>query len=338
MLDYFRTLNERVGAGWNRFWYTPTDPLTLCTLRVCVGLIATYTIFAYSFDLISLFGPDGLLPASVVRSMQEGRVRFSYLDYVQSPGQLWAVHVIGLAVMVLFTAGFVTRVTSVLALVVFLSYTHRAIMLTSQFEPIVAFLLFYLCLGPSGACLSVDRWLAVRKRGPADAGAVAPSYGATIACRLIQVHLTVVYLMMALGKFSAIVWWNGTAAWWLMINSRDPLVSFSSLRDQAIAENSSSIGSRTAIYLVNAWTHVILAYELFFSVFAWNRLTRPLILAIGVLVWGLVAVLTGLVSFAVIMVVANLAFLSPDQTRRLLGAIGYRPTVAQPVTAARAPS
>lgn len=326
MLDYFRMFNERVGTGWNRFWYTPTDPLTLCTLRVCVGLIATYTIFTYSFDLLSLLGPDALLPTSVVRSMQEGRIRFSYLDYVHSPGQLWTVHALGLAAMILFTVGFATRVTSVLALVVFVSYAQRAIMLTSQFEPILAFLLFYLCLGPSGAYLSVDRWLAARRRGPADAGVVAPSYAATIACRLMQVHLTVVYLMMALGKFSAIVWWNGTAAWWLMINSRDPLVDFSGLSDQAIAENSSPVGSRAAIYLINAWTHAILAFELSFPLLAWNRISRPLILAIGVLVWSLVAVLTGLVSFALVMVVANLAFLSPEQMRSLLGLIGYRPT------------
>ncbi|HEY5312051.1 MAG TPA: hypothetical protein VIK18_06005 [Pirellulales bacterium] len=331
MSDYFRTLSERLGAGWNRFWFTPTDPLTLCALRVCVGLIATYTIFTYSFDLLSLWGPDALLPTGVVRSLQEGRVRFSYLDYVHSPAQLWTVHALGLAVMVLFTVGFATRVTSVLALVVFVSYAHRAIMLTSQYEPIIALLLFYLCLGPAGAYLSVDRWRAARRRGPTSAVAlVAPSYAATIACRLIQVHLTVVYVMMALGKISAIVWWNGTAAWWLMINSRDPLLDFSDLRNRAIAENSTSVGSRGAIYLINAWTHLILAFELSFPLLAWNRLTRPLILAIGVLVWALVAVLTGLVSFALVMVVANLAFLTPDQMRSLLGLVGYRPTAADP--------
>lgn len=325
MSEYFRMLNERVGSGWNRFWYTPSDPLTLCTLRVCVGLIATYTIFTYSFDLLSFFGPDALLPTNVVRSMQEGRTRFSYLDYVSSPGQLWTVHALSLVAMVLFTVGFATRVTSVLALVVFLSYAHRAIMITTQFEPIIAFLLFYLCLGPSGAYLSVDRWLLIRRRGSGDAGVVAPSYAATIACRLMQVHLTVVYLMMALGKFSAIVWWNGTAAWWLMINSRDPLVDFSGLSARAISENSTTIGSRAAIYLINAWTHAILAFELTLPLLAWNRISRPLILAIGVLIWGLVAVLTGLVSFALVMVVANLAFLSPDQMRSLLGVVGYRP-------------
>lgn len=324
MQNYFRTLTEGVGGAWNRFWYTPSDPLTLCVLRLGVGLVATYTIALYGLDLLSLVGPSGLLPEPAIRTLTEGRVRFSFLDYVQTPTQLWVAHAVSLAVMVLFTLGAVTRVTAVLALVVFLSYMQRAIMITSQFEPIVAFLLFYLCLGPSGAYLSVDRWLARRRRGQGSEAAVAPSYPATIACRLIQVHVTVVYVMMALGKVSAIVWWNGTAVWWLMINSRDPLVDFSSLREHAIQENYTSVGSRAATYLVNAWTHAIIAYELSFPVLAWNRLLRPLALAAGVLVWASIAVLTGLVSFATIMVVANLAFLSPDQMRRLLGVFGSR--------------
>lgn len=329
MQSYFHELTERIGAGWNRFWYTPSDPLTLSALRLLVGLVATYTISMFTFDLLELFGPDGLLPTNLVQSLQEGRTRFSVLDYVHSPSQLWAVHAASLAILVLFTIGAFTRVTSVLAIVVFLSYMHRALVLTSQYEPIIAFLLFYLCLGPSGAYLSVDSWLARRRRASGTEGrGVAPSVAATIARRLIQVHLTVVYFMMAMSKVSAIVWWNGTALWWLMINGRDPLIDFNWLRSELITENSASDGPRGITYLVNAWTHAILLFELVFPLLAWNRLSRPLILAIGVLVWASVALVTGLASFATIMVVANLAFLTPDAMRSLLSIVGYGPRSA----------
>jgi hypothetical protein len=324
MRTYLHMLIERLGSGWNRFWYTPSDPLVLSVLRVCVGLVATYTVFTYSFDLVDLLGPDGLIPASTMQSLQAGRFRFSYLDYVHGLGPLWTAHLLGLTVMALFTAGVATRVTSVLALIVFLSYVHRAILLTSQFEPIVAFLLFYLCLGPSGAYLSVDGRLAARRGSRGAGGTLPPSYGATIACRLIQIHVTVVYVMMALSKVSGVVWWNGTAAWWLMVNTRDTLLDLSSLRDLATSENSASGGTKGAIYLVNFWTHLIVVFELSFPLLAWNRLTRPLILAIGAAVWASIAVLTGLVSFALVMVVANLAFLSPDQMRSLLSVFGRR--------------
>ncbi len=114
-----------------------------------------------------------------------------------SSSELWAFHLLSLAVLVLFTIGFYTRVTSVLALVVVLSYAHRAIFLTSEFEAVLAFVLLYICLGSSGACLSVDSWRARKKQGVA---APPASYSATISLRLIQVHLTVVYVMMLLGQ------------------------------------------------------------------------------------------------------------------------------------------
>src|SRR5205823_1114818 len=135
-------------------------------------------------------------------------------------------------VLGLFTAGCFTRLTSILSLVVFLSYVHRGPMLTAQVEPIVAFVLFYLCLGPAGRSFSVDGWLAARRgaaasplvpatvarRGvAANQAPVEPpfpgSVAATISVRLIQVHLTVVYAMMGIGKLAGEAWWNGLGMW-----------------------------------------------------------------------------------------------------------------------------
>ena len=64
------------------------------------------------------------------------------------------------AVLVLFTIGAWTRVTSILSLVVFLSDVNRAPMITGLTEPVVAMLLLYLCLAPCGRYFSLDRRLA----------------------------------------------------------------------------------------------------------------------------------------------------------------------------------
>jgi hypothetical protein len=89
-------------------------------------------------------------------------------------------------------------------------------------------------------------------------------------------------------------------------------------------------------YLVNAWTHAIVAFELSFSVLIWNRLTRPLMLAIGVVMWSLLALVTGVIAFSVVMVIATLAFVSPEQMHGLLDCCfarreveGAEPQVAQ---------
>ena len=99
-----------------------------------------------------------------------------------------AVHVVGLAVLVLFTLGFWSRLTSILALVVILSDVHRGPMLTSQFEPVLTMVMCYLCLGPSGASWSLDRRWPVggrRRRWPGrPPRARTPSWAATVSIRL----------------------------------------------------------------------------------------------------------------------------------------------------------
>ena len=67
----------------------------------------------------------------------------------------------------LFTVGLWTRVTSVLALVVAISYAHRVPAATFGLDQINVMLTLYLTIGGSGQALSVDRWLAARRRGAA---------------------------------------------------------------------------------------------------------------------------------------------------------------------------
>jgi len=220
----------------------------------------------------------------------------------------------------LFTIGFYSRITSVLALIVVLSYTHRAIFLTSEFEGVLSFTMFYICLGSSGACLSVDSWRAKKAGKPA----AQLSYSATISLRLIQVHLTVVYVMMLLGQLTAPVWWNGQAAWWLALNTQNALVDLT--------------GQSGHVFLFNLLTHIIVAYELAFSLLVWKPIARPLVLGLGVIVWSIVAVLSGLVLFCLLMLIANLAFVPGSDMRQILGRFtaGRQQPNAEPASLARA--
>lgn len=42
--------------GWEQFWFTPADPTLLALIRITCGLIATYTLFVYSFRLQEFMG------------------------------------------------------------------------------------------------------------------------------------------------------------------------------------------------------------------------------------------------------------------------------------------
>jgi hypothetical protein len=309
--DYFRMLAERFGQTWNRFWFTPSDPLTLSVVRVFTGLVAFYTVLTYTPDLGLLFGGDGLLGASSILELRGDYYSLSYLNLLDTPERLMAGHLAGLAVLALFTLGLFTRATSILSLIVVLSYYHRSWVITGEMEAVLIFVLFYLCLGPSGAYLSLDRLLARRKAAsqtPARAPASPAHWSATVVTRLMQVHLAIVYVMMLLAELNENTWWDGTAIWWLAGRRDSALTDLTWLYEHP--------------WLVNAWTHGFVLFEGAFIVLAWNRLAAPLLIALSLVVWGLMAVVTGLVPLAVMMVVAGLAFLSPDSVRTLLGCCG----------------
>jgi len=318
IVNYFRTLSREFGGGWNRFWYRPSDPITLGVLRIFTGLYASYWVATYAFDLLRFFGPDGVLPVALIDRLQrvalppgETYYAFSYLNYLHTPAQLWAAHLLGVAVLLCFTLGLFTRITSILALAVVLSYIHRAPILTGQVEPILAFLLFYLCLGPAGACLSLDarRKSTAGKSFHADGNGRGYSFPATISLRLVQVHTSVVYVMMAIGKLAGPegenTWWLGDAAWWIMARPGTRLVDLTPL----LAEH---------VYLVDAWTHAIVLFELAFGLLIWNRLARPLLLVWAVAMWLSLALISGMTGFCLMMLVANLAFVPAETYRAVI--------------------
>ena len=318
----FGTWAERFGDAWNRFWYTPSDAYPLGVMRVCVGLLALYFQLSYTPDLIRFFGDGGLLSPALTQQWNGGDGSFnpgaySYLAICDTPGKLYAAHGISTAILVLMTIGLFSRVTTVLGLLVVLAYIQRAPMITTQLETVLSMLMLYLCLGPNGASWSVDRWLARRKAsGPARLAYLdRPRFSATVAIRLIQVHLALACLMMGLAKVRQATmlgpgleldpWGSGEAVWMLISRPQSPWVNLAWLRDWP--------------HVVNAWSHAIVIFELTFPILIWNRLTRPLMLCIAPLMWGSLALISGVAPFSLAMLIGNLAFFPPEILRQVTG-------------------
>lgn len=308
--DYLREVTERFGQAWNQFWFTPTDALILSVVRVCTGLIALYTVLTYTADLELLLGSDGLLAWDTVAEMRGNYASFSYFAWLSTPTQVWIAHLAGLLVLVLFTVGLFTRVTTVLSLVVLLSYFQRSFLVTSEMEPVLTFVVFYLCFAPTGAYLSLDRFFAQRKSAtePSAVQQLSSHWSVTVVTRLIQIHLTIVYVMMLLAQLNERPWWDGTALWWILGRQESAMTDLTWLHVHP--------------WVVNAWTHSFVLFEAAFATLAWNRLAAPLLVALSIPVWGLMAVATGLAPLAAMMIVAGLTFLAPSTLRTLLGCCG----------------
>jgi uncharacterized membrane protein YphA (DoxX/SURF4 family) len=299
--DYFRELGRGTIAGWNRFWFTPSDPATLGLIRILAGSMLFYTHLVWSFDLESFFGTPGWLSPEALKL--ENRIgAWSYFDLIHSTSGLWIAHIAALVVFALLTIGLFSRVMAVLAFLITVSYANRVPQAWFGLDDINALLAMYLMVGPSGAAYSVDRWL---RRGRAGEGAPAkPSTSANLAIRLMQVHMCIVYLFSAMGKLEGESWWGGQAIWLSVAN-----LEYQSLDMTWLANHR---------WLINALTHFTVFWELSYCVLVWPRLLRPLVIGAAIFIHLGIAIALGMKTFGLVMLIGNAAFLSPALVRRVL--------------------
>jgi hypothetical protein len=304
--QYFRNLVERFGGGWNRFWFTPSDPITLSVIRILTALVALGLYLTFWPDLQRFFGPDGLLSRDAMLELRGTVPVFSMFDHAQTASAVSAMYWAGAVALALMMVGLFTRLTTILALVAVLSLIHRGPVLARPVDDIVAMLMVYLCIGPCGAALSLDSWLRHRRASNHGTNLLSVprlSSAGTVSLRLMQVHLTAIYAAMALAKLKGSPWWDGSAVWGLIA------------RPDARVVDLTALGGANWVYVINIWTLAIVLFELCFAVFIWNRLARPLLLALALPMWLGTAVVSGMISFGLIMLVANLAFISPEAMR-----------------------
>jgi hypothetical protein len=76
--------------------------------------------------------------------------------------------------------------------------------------------------------------------------------------------------------------------------------------------------------LVALATHATVFWELSYWALVWNRFTRPLVLWMAFFVHGGIALVMGMITFGVGMIIANLAFLRPQTVHRWFDPIAGR--------------
>ncbi|REK15819.1 MAG: HTTM domain-containing protein [Planctomycetota bacterium] len=298
-----RNWGSEVLAGWNRFWFRPSDPATLGLIRICAGAMMLYTHLVWSLDLTTFIGPTGWLTREAVGSVQEGTYSWSYLWWIEdSPALLWTAHVAALVAFAMLTVGLLTRVAAVLSLVAVLAYVQRLTGALFGLDQINVMLALYLAIGPSGDAFSLDRWLKRRKTGVAPP--VRWSWTANLTVRLIQLHMCVIYLFAGLAKLTGQAWWDGTALWMAFGN-----MEYQSMDMTWMANHP---------YLINVMTHVTVFWEIFYCALIWPRLSRPVMLVLAVPLHMGIAICLGMITFGLAMLIGNLAFLSPAFVRAVL--------------------
>jgi hypothetical protein len=308
--DYVRGLE----ASWDAFWFTPADPTLLGGLRILTGLMLVYTHAVWGLVLPEFFGRDGWLSETLVRTLQAGGYQYS-LWWLVPDDWLWPAHALAMTILLLFTIGLWTRFTSILSVLITISYAYRVPAATFGLDQINALLALYLAIGPSGQALSVDRWLAVR-RGRAPADGPLPSAGANLALRLINVHMCVIYFFAGISKLQGEAWWNGVAMWLAFAN-----YEYQSMDMTWLAWHP---------WLVDLATHVTIFWEITFSALIWRPRLKPLVLLGAVVLHVGIGACLGMWTFGLIMLVGCASFLPPEGVRRLVDAVFRRRQCPRP--------
>ena len=275
----------------NDFWFTPRSPRMLGVIRILTGVLLLYSLAVWTLELTTFFATEGLLPQSY-RGSNELWFAWSHLDwFAGSSTMLMVAHCVGMLVVLLFTAGIQTRVTSILTAVIAIGYCNRSIGADFGLDQILAFLCMYCAIGNSGGAYSVDRMLAYGKSVPAPPARTTTN----IAIRLIQIHLCIVYFFAAVGKLQGTTWWSGEAVWLALASYEYQQIDMTWLASY--------------LPLLSAMTVISLFWELLYPALVWPRLTRPIMLGLAVLVHLGIGLCMGMIEFGLVMLVANLAFL-----------------------------
>lgn len=278
-----------------------------------------YTHLVWSTDLAAFFGTDSWVSPEAAAAFYaeqvltpDGQIElhsnpyyWSYLWWIDSPRLLWLTHLAGLLVMALLMLGLWTRVTSILAFVVAVSYVNRVPGALFGLDQINCMLAMYLMLGRSGDAYSLDRWLARRKSASPATAAAPPSVGTNIAIRLIQLHMCIIYFFAGLSKLQGETWWRGDALWGALANLEYQTLDMTWLAAYPV--------------VIGLLTHTTVFWELFFPAIVWPRLLRPLVLIVAVPLHLGIAFCMGMVTFGLIMLVGCTSFIPPWLVRRVFG-------------------
>jgi hypothetical protein len=355
VVTYLRDLGTGLARGWDRFWFSPADPTGLALIRIIAGLVLLWTHLATYHQLLNYVGPQAWVDRQAIGQVEElaqrtpwvnarseayvfdgwsGRISIWY--YIQDPTWIVILHTVFVAAIVCVVFGFCTRTALLLVWIGHLSYINRSLTNWFGMDTMLAFLTLYLLIGPAGATLSLDRWIA-RYRAARRALwsrenlpdlSLQPNVWANVALRMFQIQMCIVYFCAGTAKLQGTSWWNGTAVYQtLMMYEFAPFDMSWIASSNWLWETISLVGVAMTI-----------GFEIGFAFLIWNRTLRPIVLFVGVVMHLGIGMFMGLGSFQVAMLAGCLAFVSPASLRWLLEVLFRGPRGYQYVYAPRSRS
>jgi len=202
---------RRVFQAWNEFFFTPQSPVPVCLFRILYGLIVFADLILLRPEWLKWYGPHAMMSMDTMHKLSRGP-NMSLFELL--PQTALAVNIffwVFLLCTLFLTVGFLTRFAAVAVYICMGSIQMRNGYILNSGDTLILVTGFFLMFAPSGAALSVDRWLRTRRGQSAEVLLFSPW-----AQRMIQIQIAVVYFATFYWKTLGVLWINGTAVYYAL--------------------------------------------------------------------------------------------------------------------------
>lgn len=294
----------RLGRDW---WEYPTRGSSVALFRIAYGVIAIWTAIGVGLNLHRYYSDDGMIPWHIV-----GRWKYSGYSLFSIASDNEALvrgHFVAfLVASILLTVGFYARPAAVVIFVVNLSLQHRNNFIINSGDRL------FLMLAAYAACMPLSqRWSLEALWAKRPTLSTRSGWG----LRLVQLQIAYIYLSAAFSKLGQPRWLNGRAM-------RDVLSS------PLYAEWPAYVDFWPLVYALT-WGTLVL--ELAFPLGIWFKRYRPWLIATGVAFHVGIDITMCIPMFSWIMMLCYLAYLTDDESERLVslfrgrsGSLARRPS------------
>ncbi len=290
--------------GWNNFWFKPMDVVSMSCFRFCASSVILATYLIRFFDIKIFFYESGLLSSASAKAISQAVTKNSFRLVLSSDAWLYFCYLLFILVLLLMVLGLSNRLLAGLAFVLHLIFMHRNPTIVYGVDSIITFWLFYLVLSNSGKDIKWITYFFKKRKGLVSERTVKGDWLNTVACRLVQIQLCVVYMYSGLEKLKGNTWWEGTAIWeTLSFYDLGTNIDFSFL---------------LSVPLVSAFLSAFtVLFEIYFPILVWIPRMRWTLLICGVFFHLMIGVFIGIHLFSLIILSAYVLFISPEALKRV---------------------
>jgi hypothetical protein len=294
MISMLRAQAGRAGAAWNRFWFEAETGPQMRVFRTCFAAMLFIAYSIRSLDLELFYSDHGLIKLSVLDELVPMSYRYSIFQLFPSTTALWIGNTVFLGSLLALVFGFYPRVAALVASVLHISFLHRNLGASYGMDTIATFYLLYLCLAdyrdrPQASSLAGSMTGSTPGFVP-DLRSVLGS----LAFRLSQIQLCVIYGYSGLHKLRGIYWWKGEGIWSVLANFQMARFDFS--------------WTAHFPFLLTFMSFVSLFWEIYFPALIWIRPLRYPLLVFGVLFHLGIGISISIPFFAAVMVLIYILY------------------------------